>query len=176
MQKVAVFGNAGGGKSTLSKRLSELTGLPLYTLDKIKFQPGGIEVSEADYQQTHDQILASDRWIVDGFGSIETLWPRLHQADTLVYVDLPLYVHFGLVTKRFITGYLSPPDGWPENSPILKSSLNSYRTLWLCHQRLTPRYRQYVKQVEGRKPVYHLQSIHQIAQFWKQIETQMPQP
>ena len=36
MKKVAVFGNTGGGKSTLSKRLSEITGLPLYALDKIR--------------------------------------------------------------------------------------------------------------------------------------------
>ena len=40
MKKVAVFGNAGGGKSTLSKRLAETTGLPLHVLDKIKYQAG----------------------------------------------------------------------------------------------------------------------------------------
>ena len=33
MKKVAVFGNAGGGKSTPAKRLSEISGLPLYSLD-----------------------------------------------------------------------------------------------------------------------------------------------
>jgi class 3 adenylate cyclase len=32
--KVAVFGNAGAGKSTLGRRLAELTGLPLYVVDK----------------------------------------------------------------------------------------------------------------------------------------------
>jgi dephospho-CoA kinase len=41
MQKVAVFGNTGGGKSTLSQQLAEITGLPLHILDKIQFQPGG---------------------------------------------------------------------------------------------------------------------------------------
>jgi adenylate kinase family enzyme len=30
MRKVAVFGNAGGGKSTLARGLAEVTGLPLY--------------------------------------------------------------------------------------------------------------------------------------------------
>lgn len=32
MKRGAVFGNAGGGKSTLARRLFELTGLPLYLL------------------------------------------------------------------------------------------------------------------------------------------------
>ncbi|MGA9382767.1 MAG: hypothetical protein WBV73_28735 [Phormidium sp.] len=49
MKKVAVFGNAGGGKSTLSKRLSQITGLPLHPLDKIKFQSGGTEVPHEDF-------------------------------------------------------------------------------------------------------------------------------
>ncbi len=56
MQKVAVFGNAGGGKSMLSKRLSEITGLPLYVLDKLQYQPGGAEISHEDYLRSPKQI------------------------------------------------------------------------------------------------------------------------
>jgi len=170
MKKVAVFGNAGGGKSTLSRRLSEITGLPLYILDKIQYQAGGTEVSSEDYKRAHQQILDADRWIIDGFGCMETLWLRLDEADTLVFVDLPLYVHFWWVTKRFITGYFKPPAGWPEKSPILKSSLTSYRVLWLCHKRLTPRYREYVEQAQKHKRVYHIRSTQQIGQFFDLIE------
>ena len=38
------------GKSTLSKKLSEITGLPLYALDKIKYQSGGAEVPNEEYK------------------------------------------------------------------------------------------------------------------------------
>jgi len=41
MKKEAVFGNTGGGKSTLAKRLSQITGLLLHVLDKIQYQSGG---------------------------------------------------------------------------------------------------------------------------------------
>ncbi|MEG3895230.1 MULTISPECIES: adenylate kinase [unclassified Microcoleus] len=169
MKKVAVFGNAGGGKSTLSKRLSEITGLPLYILDKIQYQSGGAEVPYAEYKRTHDQILATHRWIIDGFGCMETLWPRLNEADSLVFVDLPLYVHFWWVTKRLISGSFIPPEGWPQNSPILKSSINSYRALWLCHKYLTPRYREYVDRAQNTKSVYHIRSTKEIAQFLESI-------
>lgn len=172
MKKVAVFGNAGGGKSTLSKRLSETTGLPLHILDKIQFQSGGAEVPQEEYKRIHQQILATDGWIIDGFGCRETLWPRLNEADTLIYVDLPIYVHFWWVTKRLITGYFQPPEGWPENSPILKSSLSSYRALWLCHKYLTPKYRDYIKQSQSTKIVHHLQSPEQISQFFELIENE----
>ncbi|BAY36006.1 hypothetical protein NIES2111_03250 [Nostoc sp. NIES-2111] len=170
MKKVAVFGNTGGGKSTLSIRLSHITGLPLYVLDKIEYKPGGAKVPQEEYKRIHEEILATDKWIIDGFGCMETLWIRLDAADTLVYVDLPLYVHFWWVTKRLITGYFKPPEGWPENSPMLKSSLTSYRVLWLCEKYLAPRYREYVKQNQSIKTVYHLRSIKEISQFFTSIE------
>ncbi|HEY9669713.1 MAG TPA: adenylate kinase [Coleofasciculaceae cyanobacterium] len=172
MKKVAVFGNTGGGKSTLSKRLSQITGLPLHPLDKIQYQSGGKLVPHEDYQHAHQQILATDRWIIDGFGCMETVWLRLNEADTLVFIDLPLYVHFRWVTKRLITGFFSPPEGWPQNSPILKSSLTSYRVLWLCHKRLTPKYREYIEQAQSVKRVYHIRSTQQIQQFFELIENE----
>ncbi|QFZ91363.2 adenylate kinase [Synechococcus elongatus] len=165
MKKVAIFGNAGGGKSTLSRQLAEITGLPLYTLDKIKYRSGGVAVSLEEYQQAHQQILEADQWIIDGFGSLDTLWPRLDQADTLVYVDLPIALHFWWVTKRWLTGYFHPPMGWPEGSPLFKSSMSSYQVLWLCHRRLTPKYRDYVQAARETRTVYHLRSAKQVNQF-----------
>lgn len=172
MKKVAVFGNAGGGKSTLSKRLSEITGLPLHVLDKIKYQSGCAEVTHEDFKRVHQQILVTDRWIIDGFGSMETVWLQLNEADSLVFVDLPLYVHFWWVTKRLITGYFKPPEGWPQKSPILRSSLSSYRVLWLCHKYLTPKYREYIEQAQSTKSVYHIRSTKQISQFFELIENE----
>lgn len=170
MKKVAVFGNSGGGKSTLSKKLSEITDLPLYILDKIQYRSGGIEVPQEDYRHTHEKILVADQWIIDGFGCMETLWLRLNEADTLIFIDLPLYVHFWWVTKRLIKSRFKPPEGWPEKSPILKSSLTSYRVLWLCEKHLTPKYREYIEQAQSTKSVYHIRSTEQISQFFKLIE------
>ncbi len=169
-----MFGNAGGGKSTLSKRLSEITGLPLYVLDKIKNPEGDTEIPHEDYKRAHQQILATDRWIIDGFGCMETIWLQLNEADSLVFVDLPLYIHFWWVTKRLITGYFKPPEGWPDKSPILKSSLLSYRVLWLCHKHLTPKYREYIEQAKSAKSVYHIRTTKQISQFFELIANDSP--
>ena len=120
MKKVAIFGNAGAGKSTTSKKVAEITGLKLYTLDKIKFAPGGEPVPHEQYLACHTQILANDKWLIDGYGCLPSTWTRLEQADTLIYIDLPILVHFLWVTKRFIKGLFRPPQGWPENTPLIK--------------------------------------------------------
>jgi adenylate kinase family enzyme len=171
MKKVAVFGNAGGGKSTLSKKISEIIGLPLHVLDRVQYRARGVAISAEEYQRIHAQILATDCWIIDGFGCMKTLWLRLDAADSLVFVDLPLYLHFWWVTKRMLTGGFNPPAGWPENSPILKSSINSYRVLWLCDRYLTPKYREYIQKTKNTKNVYHLRSSQQIKQFLASIDS-----
>ncbi len=81
-------------------------------------------------------------------------------------------MHFWWVTKRLITGFFKPPEGWPEKSPIFKSSLTSYRVLWLCHKYLTPKYREYIEQAQSTKSVYHIRSTEQISQFFELIENE----
>lgn len=169
MRKVAVFGNAGGGKSTLARKLADLTGLPLYLLDMIKYPAGGAEVPHEEYLRAHDELLAREAWIIDGFGCVKSAWERFASADTLVYIDLPLFTHFLWVTKRLFKGLFVTPEGWPEGSPMFSSTINSYRVLWLCHRRLTPRYRQLVSEARARKRVHHLRSAAEISMFLEAV-------
>ncbi|NQW53222.1 MAG: adenylate kinase [Rhodospirillales bacterium] len=170
MRKVAVFGNAGDGKSTLAKKLAEATGLPLCPVDKIQFRPGG-PVPHEVYLTAHAALMEQESWIIDGFGCVETAWQRFAEADTLVHVDLPLATHHWWVTKRLVQGLVRTPEGWPEGGPIWRSTFSSYRVLWLCHHRLTPRYRQLVLDMAVSKQVHHLCSPREIAFFVREIQS-----
>jgi adenylate kinase family enzyme len=165
MKRVAVFGNAGGGKSTLARNLAELTGLPLYVVDMMQFGAGGATVPHDEFLQAHADLLRRDEWIIDGFGNAAIAWERFAAADTLVYVDLPILTHYGWVTKRFIKGLFANPKGWPDNSPLWSSTLSGYRVIPLCHRHLTPRYRQLVLDAAASKRVHHLRSPAQIRSF-----------
>jgi adenylate kinase family enzyme len=165
MKRVAIFGNAGGGKSTLARELAAITGLPLHVIDKIRFRPGGSEIPHEEYRQAHMTLLRGDEWIIDGFDSIKSAWERFEAADTLIHVDLPLMVHAWWVTKRLVKGLFVSLEGWPEDTPVIRSSISSYRVLWPCHSRLTPKYRSYVAQVAQRKRVFHLRSRRELKQF-----------
>ena len=170
MKKVAVFGNAAGGKSTLARSVAELTGLPLYPLDTIQYRTGGGKVPHEQYLKTHADLLSRDQWIIDGFGCVPSAWERFAAADTLVYIDLPLFTHYKWVTKRFLQGLFVTPEGWPEDSPIWSSTLDSYRVVWLCHRRLTPRYRQLVADAASTKRVHHLRSPAEMRTFLEAIK------
>ena len=174
MKKVAVFGNAGGGKSTLARKLAEATGLPLYPLDLIEWRPGGEKVPHDEYLRTHEELLARDAWIIDGFGCKASAWQRFEAADTLVHVDLPLLKHYHWVTKRLVKGLFVNPEGWPERSPIVRGSIMSYRVIWPCHKHLTPKYRDLVAAARGRKQVHHLRSAGEIEVFLASVRGRRP--
>ena len=165
MKRVAVFGNAGGGKSTLARRLADLTRLPLYSVDTMQWKAGGAAVPHEEYLNTHAGLLRQDEWIIDGFGCVASAWERFSKADTLVHIDLPLVTHYWWVTKRLIKGHWATPEGWPENSPMWSSTMAGYRVIGLCHRELTPRYRQLVADDGGSKRVHHLRSPAEMAAF-----------
>ena len=165
-----MFGNAAGGKSTLARRVAELTRLPLYPLDAIQYRRGGGKVLHEEYLKTHADLLTRDQWIIDGFGRVPSAWERFAAADTLVYIDLPLFTHLRWVTKRLVNGIFVNPEGWPEDSPIWSSTLDSYRVVGLCHRHLTPRYRQLVIDEASRKRIHHLRSPAEMRTFLEAIK------
>ncbi len=173
MRKVAVFGNAGGGKSTLAKQLAEVTRLPLFSIDVITYREGTYRpdnaITQEEYQKLHADLLSQEQWIIDGFDSIDLIWARFAVADTLVYVDLPLITHFTWITKRLIKGLFRNPEGWPVNTPLWRSTMSGYRVLRRCHRHLTPKYRRYVAAAVSSKRVCHLRSPAQIRAFLRAV-------
>ncbi|MGO8798946.1 MAG: adenylate kinase [Roseiarcus sp.] len=172
MKRVAVFGNAGGGKSTLARQLAEITRLPLYVLDKLQFQEGGAAAPHDEYLALHRGLLAQETWIIDGFGDNTTIWERLGAADTLIYVDLTLPIHYWRVTKRLIKGLFADPEGWPKDSPLWRSTMSSYKVIPRCHRYMTPRYRRLVTTMAASKRVAHLRSPREMAAFLDDVRSE----
>jgi adenylate kinase family enzyme len=165
MKRVAVFGNAGGGKSTLARKLAEITGLPLHIIDYMQFRQGGDPVPQQEFLAAHAKLINENEWIIDGYGSTALAWERFEKADTLVHVDLPVTTHYWWVTKRFLGGLFQEPRGWPKGSPLWSSTLQSYRVIGQCNRFLTPKYRAYIADVAGRKRVHHLRSARETGAF-----------
>jgi adenylate kinase family enzyme len=83
MNRIAVFGKPGGGKSTLSRQLSAVTGIELYPLDLIKYKQNGDQIPHEEYSQKHADLLSFDSWLIEGLGTIKSFWERIDAADTL---------------------------------------------------------------------------------------------
>ena len=142
MKRVAAFGNAGGGKFTLAKALANITGLPLHPIDSIKYKSGGEEIPYAEYLEIHAGLLKNERWIIDGFGCVASTWERFAAADTLVYVDLPLVLHYLVGDQAVPQRHLGESRGVAANSPMWRGTLagllEATKAVRRTHQVLNP--------------------------------------
>ena len=91
MERVIVIGCPGSGKSTFSKALHTLIGLPLFHLDMIYHRADRTTCSQAEFDQALGRILKTDQWILDG-NYARTLPVRLARCDTVFWLDYPLEV------------------------------------------------------------------------------------
>lgn len=99
MNKVIVIGCPGSGKSTFSRVLQNLTGLPLYHLDLLYWNSDRTTVSKEVFRERLQNVLMLDSWIIDGnYGS--TMEMRMAECDTVFFLDYPLEVCINGVRER----------------------------------------------------------------------------
>lgn len=88
MERVAIVGSPGAGKSTFGRALRDVTGLPLHYLDMVWHLPDGSHVAPERFDADHAALVGRPRWIIDGTYT-RTLAERLARADTVFLLDLP---------------------------------------------------------------------------------------
>ena len=89
LQRVLVIGSPGAGKSTFSRKLRDITGLPLCYLDMMFHNPDRTTASRAEFDEKLSAVLESDRWIIDG-NYQRTLPARFERCTHVFFFDLPV--------------------------------------------------------------------------------------
>ncbi len=104
MQRIAVLGSPGSGKSTFALKLAKVTGLPLVHLDKEFHLPGWQERAAEEWADIHAELISRESWIVDGcYGN--TAAARVQRADLLIWFDISTLVCLYRVLKRIVSGF-----------------------------------------------------------------------
>ncbi len=168
MNKIAVFGKPGSGKSTVSKGLVAAIRIPLYQLDSMLYQANGEFVDRAAFDKAHQNILNTDAWIIDGFGPLDAFKQRLDAADTLVYIDLPYRVSYWFVIKRLLKSMITKPEGWPDGSSVFKGTIASIKTLRRCPQFWNEEFLSQLEQSTQTKTLYVIKSVAALDSFVRQ--------
>ena len=91
MRKIAIIGCPGSGKSTFARKLREITGLPLYYLDRLWHKLDKSNVSREEFDENLKKIVEYEKWIIDG-NYFRTLEMRLKMCKYVFLLDHPLEV------------------------------------------------------------------------------------
>ena len=165
MQRVMIVGAPGSGKSTLAGQLGECTGLPVYYMDHIHWLPDWEERPRTEKRQMALDIIAQDAWIFEG-GMSMTYAERLARCDTLIWLDLPVWLRFRRVVWRTIRdhGKRRPDIAEGCYEGFHKETLPFWKWIFATNKKNRERLRQLVEGAVG-KNVHHLRSPRDVSAY-----------
>ena len=124
--RVIILGPSGSGKSTFARRLHALTGLPLYHLDNIWWNPDRSHISRQEFDAKLTGLLEGEKWIIDGDYS-RTYEPRIAACDTVIFLDYDEKQCMAGIVERVGKKRNDIPWTEQEIDPELVEDVRSYR-------------------------------------------------
>ena len=167
MKRIVVIGNGGAGKSTFSRKLAEIMGIPLYHLDAYFWNPGWVSTKRPEWQAFLTDLLQRDAWIIDGNYS-STLDLRLQYADTVIFLDMPApRCLLRVVKRRWMYRGKTRPDmreGCPE-----KLDAEFVRFVWGYDRRERPGVLRKLAALPADKAVVILRGSRAAARYLEEV-------
>lgn len=115
MKKVIIIGCPGSGKSTFARKLSAITGLPLYHLDMMYWNKDRTTVEKDVFVERLRNAMSEDMWIIDGNYN-STMEMRLKECDTVFFLDYLTQICIdGIESRR---GKARSDIPWVENNDV----------------------------------------------------------
>lgn len=102
MNKVIVIGCPGSGKSEFSRKLKDITNIPMFHLDMLYHNSDGTHISKEELEDKLKEIFKNKSWIIDG-NYQRTIEMRIKESDTIFLLDLPTEVCIQGATERIGT-------------------------------------------------------------------------
>lgn len=99
MDRIAVIGCGGSGKTHLANRLGALLDLPVTHLDAHFYDAAWTPLPAAEFAAVQRHLVARGRWIIEGNHS-STLPIRFAAADTVIFLDLPAFTCLVGIVRR----------------------------------------------------------------------------
>lgn len=162
--RITVIGNAGGGKSTLARKIAASRALPYVEVDRLLWQQDWQPSDPECYAHAHDKAVDALSWVIDGLGRKDSIPKRLHRSTDIILVDLPLWVHFWLAAERQIAWSQGHIDHAPAGAATAPPTEALFRTIWDVDQTWMPDLRRQIDQMETRagKTVIRVGTLDQL--------------
>jgi adenylate kinase family enzyme len=99
MKKIVIIGSSGAGKSTFARELGSILKMKVFHLDRYFWQRGWRVKTRDTRIDILQEIVREQQWIIEGsYPSSSEL--HLHEADTIIFLDIPLLLCLWRLTKR----------------------------------------------------------------------------
>ncbi len=167
MKKVLVIGSSGAGKSTFSRRLSDLTGIEIIHLDKLHWKPNWTEPSKEEWKATLEKAMRGEAWIMDGNYS-NTLDIRIPVCDTVIFLEMLPAVCVYRVLKRVARSYGKTRPDMADNC-VEQFDWEFIKWIWNFENRSKPKMEKLLEQFKNEKTIIRLKSKREVEDFFRNL-------
>lgn len=167
MKRVLVTGNAGSGKSKLSRELSELLNIHVYNLDKIIWRSRWQHTALSQCRPKLMRIIEREQWIIDGI-----CLSAIKAADVIIFLDLPRSFCYWQAFKPKFHHFSKLPSGLLPKFPQILIIGYLIKLIWKFPSLVRPALLRALKQVGTEKTVIHIQSYDQLRKLLQTIMQQ----
>ena len=123
MRKIAVVASASGnGKTTLGRELARRLDVQFVEVDALVHGPNWAETPDEELRARLQPVLNSDGWVIDGTYRRKLGDLILENADTVVWLDLPIRVWFPRLLRRTLRRLRGRETLWNENTESLRGA------------------------------------------------------
>lgn len=163
MERVAIVGCSGGGKSSLARALGARIGAPVIHMDTLFWKPGWVESDPEPFRHVVDVAAETERWVMDGsFTSASAR--RFARADTVIWIEQPRLVCLRRAILRSLFSFGRPRADLAPGCPE-KFDLAFYRYIWNYDRTTRPKVARALDEHAPNARRIHLRSDKEIADF-----------
>jgi adenylate kinase family enzyme len=167
-RRIVVKGSCGAGKSTTAPDLANRLGVTYIELDALHHGPNWSEPTDEEFQVTVRRALdgAAGGWVVDGNYDSKLGDLVVAQADTIVWLDLPLSVKWRRVWRRTMHRVRKRVELWNGNRESWRDQFASRDSIFIQVVRTHVRHRRrWPKRFEGEARLVRLRSEDDIRRW-----------
>jgi adenylate kinase family enzyme len=159
LQRIAVVGTSGSGKTTMARRVAQQLGVPHIELDALYWGPDWTPSTREAFRERVARALDGETWTTDGNYSAarDIIWGR---ADTVVWLDYAWPIVMGRVTWRTIWRSVTGEELWHGNRERLREAFAGKDSIiWWALRTYRRRKREYPA-LFGQAEYAHLTVVH----------------
>jgi adenylate kinase family enzyme len=132
VRKVAIVTSASGsGGTTVGRELAARLAVPFHELDAHFWRPDWVMPDRDDFRARVSDLVATDRWVIDGSYQSWIGQLVLSNADVVVWLDLPLRVWLPRLVARTLRRTWTHEELWDGSYESLRKGFASRDSLIL---------------------------------------------
>lgn len=168
MDRIAIIGCGGSGKTYLANQLAAVLNLPLTHLDAVYYDADWNALPAEEFAALQEKLAAEPRWLIEG-NYASSLPIRLARADTVIFLDLPALTCLAAIGQRrwHYRGGQHTKDGVYD-----RITWDFVRYIWGYRKTMRPRVQGLLDKHGGNATLVTLTSRRQAARYLAQLRAQ----